>query len=316
MTLSRTARSLLIACAAALVAGCGGSSVAPSTGSATVPTAARRSSWISPDAKKKKKLLYLSDDGTDDVYVYSYPKDELVGTLTGFSFPEGECVDKKGDVFIANDDAQTILEYAHGGKIPLATLSDPGYYPIGCSVDPTTGNLVVTNTYNSSFTGGSVAIYAKASGSPTLITNTTLLYPRLCGFDPKGNLYVDGFNSSFAFVFAELPAGASSLSVITLNQSIGFPGNVQWDGAHIAVGDEDSNTIYQFTFSGSSGTEVGSTALSGARNVTQFWIHKGIVIGPDAENADVGIWNYPAGGSAVKTISGLDQPFGATISAR
>jgi hypothetical protein len=32
-------------------------------------------------------------------------------------------------------------------------------------------------------------------------------------------------------------------------------------------------------------------------------------------DADAGIWNYPAGGAAVKRIKGMGAPFGATISA-
>src|SRR5580692_2579193 len=50
-------------------------------------------SWMSPSAKKSA-LLYVSDAGSGDVYVYSYPKGKLTGTLTGFNFPEGECADK------------------------------------------------------------------------------------------------------------------------------------------------------------------------------------------------------------------------------
>jgi hypothetical protein len=39
-----------------------------------------------------------------------------------------------------------------------------------------------------------------------------------------------------------------------------------------------------------------------------------MVIGPDAGNADAGFWKYPAGGSAIKVIDGLNKPFGATVS--
>ena len=69
--------------------------------------------------------------------------------LSDSNSPYGECVDKAGDVFVAdfggNTGTPAILEYAHGGTKPIATLSDPGYYPESCSIDPTTGNLAVTN---------------------------------------------------------------------------------------------------------------------------------------------------------------------------
>ena len=35
------------------------------------------------------ELLYVSDVGTNDVYVYTYPARTLVGTLTGFKEPQG-----------------------------------------------------------------------------------------------------------------------------------------------------------------------------------------------------------------------------------
>ena len=49
----------------------------------------RRPSWISPDAKKIP-LLYVSDLGTGDVYIYAYRTGVLKGTLTGFNRP-GAC---------------------------------------------------------------------------------------------------------------------------------------------------------------------------------------------------------------------------------
>ena len=85
-------------------------------------------SWMAPQAKRDS-LLYITDVGTNAVYAYSYPKGTLLGTLTGFDAPFGECVDNKGDVFIANIEASNILEYAHGGTSPIATLSDPATSP-------------------------------------------------------------------------------------------------------------------------------------------------------------------------------------------
>ena len=59
-----------------------------------------------------------------------------------------------------------ILEFAHGGTQPIATLLGVRCeFPNGCSVDPTTGNLAVTN-YSSNPAGpGSIAIYTGARGS-------------------------------------------------------------------------------------------------------------------------------------------------------
>lgn len=341
---SRLAHGTLAAAAAiAALAGCGNGSGSQFWASEPIPNGARPSSdtrslsqpaiyadsrvgkmalpdhslsWMAPDARRRD-LLYVSDSfpyGSNDVFVYSYPRGKLKGKLTGFNEPSGQCVDKAGNVFITNFGASQILEYAHGGKSPINTLSDPGYYPLGCSIDPTTGNLAVTNRLSTSFTAGDVAIYPHASGTPKSYTDPNFYYYEFCGYDNQGNLYIDGTTKGSALEFATLPSGGASFSTLTLNQGIGFPGGVQWDGTHLAIGDQSAAVIYEFAISGSSGTKVGSTPLTGSKDVVQFWIHGAKVIGPDAGLKDVGYYNYPAGGSPTKTITGLGEPVGATIS--
>ena len=88
--LSHSGRYALSSCvAAAMLAGCGGSQppigvlgAAPQT-SAVARHADRGKSWMLPEAKSKD-LLYVST--SDSVYVFSYPKGTLVGTLTGFDY--------------------------------------------------------------------------------------------------------------------------------------------------------------------------------------------------------------------------------------
>jgi hypothetical protein len=305
------------------LAGCAGVATQP----AAIPVDALRSaselpgtgpggSWMLPNAKKKD-LLYISDSfpyGSNDVVVYSYPKGKLVGKLTGFNEPSGECVDKTGNVFITNFGASEILEYAHGGTSSIKTLDDSGYYPLGCSIDPTTGNLAVTNRLSTSFTAGDVAIYPKASGTPTSYTAPNFYYYEYCGYDNLGNLYIDGTTKASGLEYAELASGSSTFSNLALNQEIGFPGAVVWHGSHLAIGDQSAAVIYEFSISGSQGTKVGSTPLTGSKDVVQFWIQGNRVIGPDAGLKDVGYYKYPAGGSPTKTITGLGEPVGATVS--
>jgi hypothetical protein len=311
-------RTFGICAAMVILAGCGGSQLgAPGAmplGRSTAIHPAQRPSWMSSDAMKQD-LLYISDTGSNDVYVYSYPSGTLKGTLTGFDGPAGECVDKAGDVFITNYHASNVLEYAHGGVNPIATLSDAGYQPEGCSVDPTTGNLAVTNYDTTSSGQGNLVVYRDAKDSHKKYYVNTGIYALLtCNYDNRGNLFVDGNNSRDAFAFAELPSGSTSFKKISLNQSIQYAGAVQWDGAHVAVGAAEANVIYQFTISGKKGTEVGSTPLMDASNVVQFWIQGSTVIGADAAAGDVGFWNYPQGGSPTKTITGFVEPIGATVS--
>lgn len=277
-------------------------------------SAAHGSSWMDPGAKSGD-LLYVSDTESSYVYVFSYPKGKLVGTLMDFADPAGECIDKKGDVFIANTGESDILEYTHGGTSPLATLDDSGYFPTGCSVDPTTGNLAVTNFTTTGSGQGDVVIYAHAKGNPKgNYTDSAIFEMFLCGYDASGNLFLDGLSHGSAFAFAELRKGGAALTNVTLDQSIGLPGAVQWDGKYVAVGDQATNTIYQFSISGKRGKKMGSTVLGGAAEVFQFWIDGSQVIGPDSSAADVKVWDYPAGGKAIKTLTGVYVPLGAAVS--
>lgn len=311
---------------------------------AQLPAAARSKqgrSWMAPDAKKKD-LLYVSlgsEAGGDEILVWSYPKGKFEGAITGggLNNPLGLCVDKSGDVFVANHYSADILEYAHGGTTPIAVLSDSGEYPQGCAVDPTTGNLAVTSYYGPyGESPGDVAIYQGAQGMPTTYSAPNFYLYDYCGYDKNGNLYVDGNTGGGGapdFVFAELPSGASGFTDIALPQSIYIPDGVQWDGKHVAVGDETAggtaiSAIYQFSISGSTATEVGSTPLdrqgggSAPTSVTAVWIDGKKVVGANGASAsgdnNPGVWKYPAGGGALRIFpwspSGSYQGEGVTIS--
>lgn len=269
---------------------------------------------------KRGALMYVSDANNGTVSVFTYPAGSLVSTLTGFKEPYGVCNDKKGDVWIVDDETSTITEYAHGGSSPKATLSDSGEYPAGCSLDPTTGNLAVTNYETAKLGQGGISIYKKAKGSPVLYVDSAISRGWFCSYDAKGNLFVDGNTAgSSGFQLAELPTGSSTFTNISVNQKITVPGGVQWDGKYVAVSDANGpgpGSIYQFSISGSTGTEVSASTLTSSQNIHQFWIdpsRKRVVV-PSASLSTVGYWKFPAGGNPTKTISGLDIPEGVAIS--
>jgi hypothetical protein len=273
-------------------------------------------SWMAPDAKKTKTLLYVADEATGDVYVYSYPGGKLKGTLTGFSLPSGMCSNKAGDVFILNGGGSTIEVFAHGGKTPIRTLDLPGYPELNCSVDPTTGNLALGALLGSC--GDCIAVFANGSGTPTTYTPSGQNGIPGCGYDNHGNLFCDAYGSGNKFALYELPAGSATVTSIAVSGASGLrAGSMQWDGKYLAFGSGAQGTIYQIQLSGSTGTVVGSTGLTGAGYVWQFWIKKTRIIAPTyggSVGAIAGYWSYPAGGSATKTITGFSQPDGATLS--
>lgn len=277
---------------------------------------------------KSKDLLYVSN--LEDVRVYSYPQGDLEGELSGFDDADGECVDKKGDVFITDWWYDKVTEYAHGLPAPLAVWQEeptgPGFPigPSGCAVDPMTGDLAVANTGKvNGYTGGNgyLAIYPGGRQPAKIYTDPDFEDFNNCGYDDKGNLFVDGRNSDFDVEFAELPKGGSSLNTINLTFGIGEPGGVQWDGKHVAIGDAFWPVIYQVDINGSQGTEAGETNLNSASEVDQFFIIGKTVIAPNRYyygyelRSDVLFYDYPGGGEPIdQLVGGIVESFGLAVS--
>ena len=274
-------------------------------------------SWMSPDAKKQA-LLYVSDQKTNDVYVYSYPAGKLVGTLTGFATPYGQCTDKSGNVYITQFDASDVTEYAHGGTNPIKTLDIPGQYPpLGCSVDRKTGNLAVA-TFNS----GGVFVFSHASGTPKDYTAADLYYYYPPAYDNRGNLFVEAEgNSSGGTHVLELPRGSGTFKALFLNVTINFPGGVQWDGKHVDLDDQlysasGNSGIYQVHVKGKLGTMTGEFALPGScghSDIVQPWVQGSKIVAPDTYCGTVGIDDNP-GGANLRYLSNTQYPIGATVS--
>jgi hypothetical protein len=307
-------------CLAALVTtvvfaftGCGGSQVAPTSSApqgATIATHGK--SWMLPGSSSGD-LLYVAGRGAADqgvLYVITYPEGQLVGEV---SLPYsgdigGICSDSNGNIFVPSGE-DAIWEYAHGGTQPIATLSVDSGWSNACAVDPRTGNLAVTNDKDYPYKGD-VAIYAGAQGKPTYYSDSEIANPFHCGYDDRGNLFLDGDGP-----FAELLAGSGNLTNITLNKKHNTIGQVQWDGTYITVTSQNANKIYRLQISGSTGKVIGTTQLRGpGRNTTsQSWIQGSTIIAPIGPNSrfrgddSVGIWNYPAGGKAI-TIVKVGRP--------
>ena len=287
--------ALIFSMAAATLAGCGGPIVAPGAMPHTSGIAEhgqRRTSWMLPQAKSGD-LLYAAVGNADEVDVFSFPEGKLIQTLTGLEAPSGLCSDNAGNVWVATlyGNGGRMIEYAHGGTSPAASLNDPSFYPRGCSVDPTTGNLAVTNK---SFDGpGSLAIYKHAQGKPSLYYDVPNLYDYdFCGYDNKGNLFVDGPG-----VLVEMPKGRTTFMTISVDK--GSPGGqVQWDGKHITFATYIASAIYRLKVSGSIGTVVGVTHFRDVgEKMASSWIQGTTTAIPTGKRFEkIGFWNYPAGG--------------------
>ncbi|MGB8965280.1 MAG: hypothetical protein WCB99_06540 [Candidatus Cybelea sp.] len=326
------ARALSIS-VAAMLAGCGGSPPpigAPGTmaqsHASSAAYAVHTKSWMAREAKSRA-LLYVSSD-SGEVLVFAYPGGKPVGMLTGFKDPEGLCSDNKGDVFVVDSPAAQIVEYAHGGQSPIATLSDSGNHPNGCFIDPESGDLAVAGG-SPIYTTGNIAIYKNAQGPPTVYQSTAVAL-NYCTYDGNGNVFAKGKSNGFDGVIAELPRGSSQLSFVSLDKSLGQGGAIQWDGRYLAVGNpRDSahpyggpNAIYQVEVSGSSATVVNTIELSDGKGAkrnknpggAQFWIQERTIIAPKGPAGGIGLWKYPKGGKVSETISESGTFVGVTVS--
>jgi hypothetical protein len=348
--------------AAALLAGCAGSSqsaLSPSgalpaksvPGAAGLPPALamrlpnpagqiprpnHSKSWMSPEAKGAGPLLYTSNLFSNEVDVYAYKgtHGKVLGKLTGFDEPYGECSDASGNVYITNFLAMNVLEYAHGGTSPIKTIDDTYGEPTGCAVNPKTGDLAVTNFEGGPSGYGSMVVYQSASGDGTNYSiGQSLAWPPV--YDNKGNLFFESQDSNTrAATLDELGSGSSELTAVALPPSITIysPSGTTWDGKYIGLTDEqyqNGNTegLFRLSISGSTATLVGQsdytdTCYNSYSLVVQPLVYQKKLIGGNFwcyynYVYHIDYWDYATGGNPVRFINGAatqNTAYGVAIS--
>lgn len=293
-----------------LLAGCN----APSVQSA--PSVEGPHAWMTPDARTVA-LMYVADRGADKVYVYSYPTSELKGTLSGFARVEGVCVDRLGNVWVADSRASKLYEYPHGETKPIATLDDPNdEHPWTCSVNPRNGDLAVANRTRGSDQRGSLSIFTGARGTPKIRSDANIFEMISLSYDDRGNVFVAGIPYARPrFAFAKLPRGRRKFVGIALvGALIKLPGGVQYADGKLAIGnDQGRSTIYRY----SGGTITGITSLRSACHVVGFFIEGTTVVATSkCKNGAPSLlfFSYPSGGNPTKRLTGFTDPVGVAIS--
>jgi hypothetical protein len=289
-----------------------------------MPTNAR--SWTNAGLAQEDLLYATNVD--NEVTVYDYANQTLVGVLTGFTQPMGECSDGSGNVYITDYAAEQILEYVHGGSKPFKKLSDAPDHPYVCSVDSKTGNLAVANDDGSS-QEGDIAIWPQGTGSPTRYTDSSIANFEGCAYDPGGNLLVESgyVGYGYATYFAWLPHGGNRLiNLYVPGPKAGWKWDyilgVQWDGKFFAL--DDSN-IYRIALSHGQAYYVGEVPIKyeyqGENGPYAFYLKKPakeateVIGGANGEyGSSVNFWTYPSGSGGLSITHGIDRPFGVAIS--
>ena len=279
-------------------------------------------SWLKP-ASKQQTLLYVTDAAGVTVYVNTGGTNfELAGELFGFAVPAGECTDARGDVFITDETAQVIDEYAHGAITPKAQIVDPFGQPLSCAIDRKTGRMAVTNASNPSGAyPGNVVIYSSPSGAPSEYSDSHLYVPLFCSFDRKSNLYVDGYDSSFHPVLSELSKSAQNFTILNLSGGTWFlPTGLLTKGTELLLGDlyDRSTHIYEVRVSGSTATIFNTIPLSKTQDLAEFTLWESgsstLILAPDNSYNNVEFYAYPNGSPIGALTSGISQPVGTAIS--
>ncbi|MFY9883464.1 MAG: hypothetical protein WBW89_06740 [Candidatus Cybelea sp.] len=339
-TITRPALYAIGVCSAVLLfAGCGApptqgfvsGPAPPNAASQTVNDLAHgahpalQRSWMAPEAKHES-LVYASNAGNNTVSVYNFLTRKMVGMLTGIDRPWGLCSDQNGDVWVVGRGKNELIEYPHASTQPIKTLHVHGWDTslIECSVDPTTGNLAVTNYGPRNWYKGDVLVFENGEDTPYWYDSSGIWFYFGCSYDDKGNLWVDGWDAYLNYYVAlgVLPKNGSYIKAVSVIPAIKPPmiGNVQWTGANLALG--DWQWVLEVHVKGSYGHIVGYTPLTSHYPVGLFWVTnsggKQRIIAPDTAGhpSAVQYWKYPDGGNPTATITdGLNGVAAVTFSA-
>jgi SMP-30/Gluconolactonase/LRE-like region len=361
MSILRIARPWLIACAGASLAACGNATTPTSTLAppvsgaaaahhAAVPSVAARpnaavrlnhkKSWVSPDAKRAPRLLFITDYGAGDVNILTMPDLALKGTLTGFSYPEGACSDASGDIWIANTGASQMLLYSRTGTL-IKTLAVPYEYPAGCAINKRNNDLAVINIEDTSGNAGNVMVFKNATGAPATYTAPNFYLYFFAGYDDNGNLFFDGQDvSRLTSYLAELPNGSGNPQLLTISGATWHvAGFVQWyhQGGYLALGDQECNgypsaCIFFLSISGSTANVTGGTTLTTYQGNPVCDLAEGVIAangerylaGADYESCGytpitANRWAYPAGAAPTNyndSVANFVEPLGAAVSTK
>jgi hypothetical protein len=288
-------------------------------------------SWMSTSAPDIKRLLYVSDG--NEVLVYDFATGKQVGSLSGFDNSYGQCVDRKGNVFLTSSSGSvgTVTEYAHGGDSPIRTFQTDGH-PIGCSINPLDGDLAVNNGIPGG--GSDVEIWSHASGHHAKrYANESDCYEMWPpGYDNRGDLYIE---TNSVGTLCVLRFKSAAITTVTIDHHIGAPSGVMWDGKYLAVADQEYNSsgtaIYQTkvskgnlhvvgitNFSASCGVDISQFFIVGKRNTPGNTSQGSVVVGSNYAcyyHTPEEYWHYPSGGLPfMHTKPVTNSAFGNSVS--
>lgn len=273
-----------------------------------------RKSWVSADAKDEPELLFASDSGLGEVDMYALPSMKLEGQLTGFAVPQGLCSDTHGNVYVAETNATEVDELSHSGS-RLARYADNYGLPVGCAVDPASGELAVTDLVNDGSGPGEVLVFSNPSSGPKVLTNPDAYYYYFAGYGPGGRLWVSGTDASGHYMLSQ--CGSFNCRTVKLEHgALYYPGAVQWDngrGTWVVFDQLCNNTPSACSYPVSARGELGKpTTYTNYQGGSDCDLIQGEIVGRDrhvvggdyeycgAAASTFDSWAYTSGGKPTK----------------
>jgi hypothetical protein len=247
---------------------------------------------------------FVTDAGTATVTVWG-----ANGQLNAILFdgigaaPAGLATDAAQNVYVANTGFGNVIVYGKPYTSIKLTLNDSGWNTEDVAVAKS-GLVGVTNYLTSSLAPGSVSLYAKnATSACKILQAPNWVYFDSDAFDASGNLFFDGQTATGSTLVGEVSGGCGATSITTLSvaNTISFPGGVQVSHGSILIEDVARLAIYAYgpPSGGSLGSPTATTTLAGAVDPVTFAIEEN---GKHVRTADsaantlyAALYTYPAG---------------------
>jgi hypothetical protein len=330
VNVNRIATQASVSIALATLAACGGASVAPNVTGAShpamrAPFAAR---FVNRDCCARIKTLFVTDafggsSFTGAAYMFDLKSGRALGQVAappeGFSEVQGACADNNGNVYVANTGQSTVDEYSHSGAY-LATLGDPGQFPVTCSYDRASGNLAVWNIISTSGGSGSFSIFNGGVLLNTYYAPGGTIIGGIGYQDGIGLLWVDGTDASRRHQrFFTFSNGTFTPITIKGNAGITLGGPLQWSAKTHAMNLFGSSSKQAALYRISPSYRIaGKTVYACGGSYCDsvgFFIKGSDIVLADAVQLSVSLYRYPAGGKPVMSYSApYVQPIGVAIS--
>ena len=301
-------RSSFVAAGALFVlAGCVGTA-APQLVAPAAPSLVRRAGWLAPEAKHCHSRLYVSSYRLNyvDIYCTKGQNQAPIGQITdGVKTPEGAAVDRKGNLYVTDTNANSVTEYPRDGLHPSFTYSSGLGAPAGVAVD------AQQNVYVTSLQPASLEVFPQGVNTPSLKIST-LPYPIDVAVDAAGNVFVTTYTAKFSngeiFEYGPGSTQGTNLGIVTK-----VPGGIVLDRAHnIVTADQTLPGVLVFPPGETQPSQTFAQNALDPDAIRFLKNEKRVYVGDAVGNA-VYVYAYPSGKLVDTITNGIDGPNGLAL---